>query len=41
MVALHGDRIGEVPLAEAASVRPVPKELVAVAELFFEERRRP
>ena len=40
MVALHGDRIGEVPLPEAAKVRPVPKELVAVAELFFEERRR-
>ena len=31
MVALHGDRIGEVPLAEAARVRPVPEELVAVA----------
>ena len=41
MVALHGDRIGEVPLAEAAKVRPVPEELVAVAELLFEERRRP
>jgi ATP-dependent phosphofructokinase / diphosphate-dependent phosphofructokinase len=41
MVALHGDRIGQVPLAEAAKVRPVPEELVAVAELFFEERRRP
>jgi 6-phosphofructokinase 1 len=41
MVALHGDRIGRVPLAEAAKVRPVPEELVAVAELFFEERRRP
>jgi ATP-dependent phosphofructokinase / diphosphate-dependent phosphofructokinase len=41
MVALQGDRIGEVPLAEAAKVRPVPEELVAVAELFFEERRRP
>jgi 6-phosphofructokinase 1 len=41
MVALHGDRIGQVPLAEAAKVRPVPAELVAVAELFFEDRRRP
>jgi 6-phosphofructokinase 1 len=41
MVALHGDRIGQVPLAEAAKVRPVPEELVAVAELFFEERRPP
>jgi ATP-dependent phosphofructokinase / diphosphate-dependent phosphofructokinase len=41
MVALQGDQIGEVPLAEAAKVRPVPEELVAVAELFFEERRRP
>jgi ATP-dependent phosphofructokinase / diphosphate-dependent phosphofructokinase len=41
MVALQGDRIGEVPLAEAAKVRPVPEKLVAVAELFFEERRRP
>jgi 6-phosphofructokinase 1 len=41
MVALQGDRIGEVPLGEAAKVRPVPEELVAVAELFFEERRRP
>jgi 6-phosphofructokinase 1 len=28
-------------LAEAAKVRPVPEELMAVAELFFEERRRP
>jgi phosphofructokinase-like protein len=41
MVALQGDRIGEVPLAEAAKVRPVPEELVAVAELLFDERRRP
>lgn len=40
MVALQGDRIGQVPLAEAAKVRPVPEELVAVAETFFEERRR-
>jgi hypothetical protein len=38
---LHGDRIGEVPLAEAAKVRPVPEQLVGVAELLFEERRRP
>jgi 6-phosphofructokinase len=41
MVALHGDGIGEMPLAEAAKVRPVPEELVAVAELLLEERRRP
>ena len=41
MVALQGDLIGDVPLVEAAKVRPVPEELVAVAELFFEERRRP
>jgi 6-phosphofructokinase len=41
MVALRGDRIGAVPLAEAAKVRPVPEELTAVAELLFEERRRP
>ena len=37
MVALQGDRIGRVPLAEAAKVRPVPEELCAMAEVFFEE----
>jgi ATP-dependent phosphofructokinase / diphosphate-dependent phosphofructokinase len=41
MVALQGDRIGQVPLAEAAKVRPVPEELVAMAEVFFEEETRP
>jgi len=40
MVALQGDRIGQVPLAEAAKVRPVPEELCAMAEVFFEERNR-
>jgi ATP-dependent phosphofructokinase / diphosphate-dependent phosphofructokinase len=40
MVALQGDRIGRVPLAEAAKVRPVPEELVAMAEVFFEEGTR-
>lgn len=41
MVALQGDRIGQVPLAEAAKVRPVPEELVAMAEVFFEEGTGP
>ena len=41
MVALQGDRIGQVPLAEAAKVRPVPEELAAMAEVFFEEGLRP
>jgi ATP-dependent phosphofructokinase / diphosphate-dependent phosphofructokinase len=41
MVALQGDGIGHVPLAEAAKVRPVPEELVAMAEVFFEEGIRP
>jgi 6-phosphofructokinase 1 len=36
MVALRGGEITSVPLAEAAKVRPVPEELVAVAEVFFE-----
>jgi 6-phosphofructokinase 1 len=36
MVALQGDRIGQVPLGQAAKVRPVPEELMAVAEIFFE-----
>jgi ATP-dependent phosphofructokinase / diphosphate-dependent phosphofructokinase len=37
MVALQGDRIGTVPLTEVSKVRPVPAELAAVAELFFED----
>jgi phosphofructokinase-like protein len=37
MVALQGDRIGAVALAEASKVRPVPAELIAAAELFFED----
>jgi 6-phosphofructokinase 1 len=37
MVALQGDRIGQVALAEAAKVRPVPEELCAMAEVFFED----
>ena len=37
MAALQGDRIGRVPLTEASKVRPVPEELAAVAELFFED----
>ena len=37
MVALQGDRIGKVPLTEASKVRPVPAELIAAAELFFED----
>ena len=41
MVALQGDRIGRVALAEAAKVRPVPEELCAMAEVFFEDRTRP
>ncbi len=41
MVALQGDRIAQVPLAEAAKVRPVPEELVAMAEVFFEDGTHP
>ena len=41
MVALQGDRIGKVALTEASKVRPVPAELVAVAELFFEDPPSP
>jgi 6-phosphofructokinase len=37
MVALQGDRIGTVALTEASKVRPVPAELIAAAELFFED----
>jgi phosphofructokinase-like protein len=35
MVALHGDAIADVPIADAAKVRPVPAELYGVAETFF------
>jgi 6-phosphofructokinase 1 len=35
MVGLRGSDVVDVPLAEAAKVRPVPEELVAVAETFF------
>jgi 6-phosphofructokinase 1 len=37
MVAVHGGEIVDVPLAEAAKVRPVPEELYRIAEVFFEE----
>jgi ATP-dependent phosphofructokinase / diphosphate-dependent phosphofructokinase len=37
MVALQGDRIGSVALTEASKVRSVPAELIAAAELFFED----
>jgi 6-phosphofructokinase 1 len=36
MVALRGAEIVEVPLADAAKVRPVPEELYQVAEVFFD-----
>jgi 6-phosphofructokinase 1 len=37
MVAIRGNEVTDVPLAEAAKVRPVPEELYRVAEVFFEE----
>jgi ATP-dependent phosphofructokinase / diphosphate-dependent phosphofructokinase len=37
MVAVQGNEITDVPLAEAAKVRPVPEELYRIAEVFFEE----
>jgi len=37
MVAVHGNAMTDVPLAEAAEVRPVPEELYGIAEVFFEE----
>ncbi len=37
MVAVQGSQITDVPLADAAKVRPVPEELFRVAEVFFEE----
>lgn len=36
MVALRGTEIVDVPLTEAAKVRPVPEELYRVAEVFFD-----
>ena len=36
MVASRGADIVDIPLAEAAKVRPVPEELYRVAEVFFE-----
>jgi 6-phosphofructokinase 1 len=35
MVAARGTDLTDIPLAEAAKVRPVPEELVRVAEVFF------
>jgi 6-phosphofructokinase 1 len=35
MVAARGEDIVDVPLAEAAKVRPVPEELLRVAEVFY------
>jgi 6-phosphofructokinase 1 len=35
MVALRGGQIVDVPLTDAAKVRPVPEELCRVAEVFF------
>jgi 6-phosphofructokinase 1 len=35
MVAARGAEIVDIPLAEAAKVRPVPEELLHVAEVFF------
>jgi 6-phosphofructokinase 1 len=37
MVGVQGNQITDVPLAEAAKVRPVPEELYRVAQVFFEE----
>jgi phosphofructokinase-like protein len=37
MVAVQGDLMTDVPLQEAAKVRPVPEELYRIAEVFFEE----
>jgi 6-phosphofructokinase 1 len=37
MVAIRGNEVTDVPLADAAKVRPVPEELYRVAEVFFEE----
>ncbi|HYF11396.1 MAG TPA: 6-phosphofructokinase, partial [Actinomycetota bacterium] len=35
MVALQGSDVVDVPLVDAAKVRPVPEELYRVAETFF------
>jgi 6-phosphofructokinase 1 len=35
MVALQGNEVVDVALADAAKVRPVPEELYRVAEIFF------
>jgi hypothetical protein len=35
MVALQASEIADVPLADAAKVRPVPEELYRVAEIFY------
>jgi 6-phosphofructokinase 1 len=37
MVAVRGNEITDVPLAEAVKVRQVPEELYRIAEVFFEE----
>jgi ATP-dependent phosphofructokinase / diphosphate-dependent phosphofructokinase len=37
MVAVQGNQMTDVPLAEAAKVRPVPEELYRIAQVFFEE----
>ena len=36
MVGVRGSDVVEVPLAEAAKVRPVPEELYRVAEMLFD-----
>jgi 6-phosphofructokinase 1 len=36
MVAMRGSDLTDVPLSEAARGRPVPEELYAVAEVFFD-----
>ncbi len=41
MVAVQGDSIGRVALSDASKVRPVPEDLIAVAELFFEDPSLP
>jgi 6-phosphofructokinase 1 len=35
MVAARGGDIVDIPIAEAAKVRPVPDELLRVAEVFY------
>jgi len=36
MVAINGNAVVDVPLSDAANVRPVPEELYRIAEVFFE-----